>query len=178
MESPAKGSASLPSDVQRLASLVEGISFAMLTTRHEDGQSLRSRPMTMQKAAFDGSFWFFAARNTSVSEDIQSDPRVNISFADPDSQRFVSATGMAEISLDRAKMKELWSPAYQAWFERGLDDPQLCLLRVHVESADYWETPATRVVQMVGFAQSEISGKNDPEKLATRGHIDLGSPWH
>jgi general stress protein 26 len=45
-------------DVEKLAKLIKGIKFAMLTTALPDG-SLRSRPMATQNTAFDGTLWFF-----------------------------------------------------------------------------------------------------------------------
>src|SRR5208337_4347672 len=51
---------------------------------------------------------------------------------------YVSFTGHASVVQDREKMQDLWCPAYRAWFPRGLDDPELALLRVDVERAEYW----------------------------------------
>ena len=56
-------------------------------------------------------------------------------------------------------MKELWSPAFKAWFPDGLEDPELALLRVEVETAEYWESPSSAVVKMVGFVKAVATGQ-------------------
>jgi general stress protein 26 len=70
---------------------------------------------------------------------------VNVSFADPDKQHYVSASGIAELVDDPAKAKELWHDAYKTWFPKGLDDPDLVLLKVKVEKAEYWDSVNTSV---------------------------------
>ena len=44
--------------IKKLAEMIRDIDFAMLTTVAEDG-SLHSRPMSTQRAGFDGDLWFF-----------------------------------------------------------------------------------------------------------------------
>lgn len=177
METVAKGPGN-GSDIERLGRMVREIPIAMLTTRHDETDQLRSRPMLLPRTDFDGAFWLFARRDCSAVEDILADARVNLAFADPASKLFVSATGMAEISHDHDLMKQLWSPAFGAWFPLGAGDPELCLLRVHVESADYWEAPHAAEKSLAGFARSVLQGRRDRGGSEVRGHLELGPPWH
>lgn len=137
-------------DVQRFSKLIKDIPFVMLTTINNDDETLRSRPMTLQKAEFEGDLWFFAARTSPACLDIEENPKVNLAFAEPKDTAFVSATGIAEVVFDKEKATELWNPIYKAWFPEGLEDPELCLIRVVVESADYWDAPSSKVVQGIG----------------------------
>lgn len=82
-----------------------------------------------------------------------------MSFANPDDQRYVSISGWAELVRDHQKMEELWNPLYKAWFPDGLDDPNLALLKVHVRKAEYWDSPNSKVVQLVGFAKALVTGQ-------------------
>jgi general stress protein 26 len=159
-------------DVPHLRKLVKGIKFAMMVTRDETG-SLHSRPMTLQESEFDGDFWFFASRSRGPAPELQKSAQVNLSFAKPESSEYVSVTGRAELSQDRAKMKELWNPMYKAWFEKGLEDPDLTLIRVKVESADYWESPSSKVVQLVAFAKAIVGVKTSEADIGDRGHLDM-----
>lgn len=129
----------------------------MLTTI--DGGHLRSRPMSTQKFEFDGDLWFFTSDDTHKVEEIQKDDRVNVSYATPDDNHFVSVSGRTEIVKDRAKIEELWNPILKAWFPDGLDDPHLCLLRVRVEQAEYWDSPSGTLVQLVGFVKALATGE-------------------
>lgn len=141
---------------EKLKEMLEGIDFCMLTTI--DGGQLRSRPMSTQEFEFDGDLWFFTRDNTHKADEISKDPRVNVAYSKPDDNRYVSVSGTAEIVKDRAKMEELWSPVLKAWFPDGLEDPNICLLKVAVEQAEYWDAPSSTIVQLFGMAKAIATG--------------------
>jgi general stress protein 26 len=68
-------------------------------------------------------------------------------------------SGRAELVLDKQKMAELWNPVYKAWFPKGLEDPEIALLRVKVEKAEYWDMPHSAAVKVIGFAKAVLTGK-------------------
>jgi general stress protein 26 len=157
-------------DIRKLAELMKGIKFAMLTTADADG-SMHSRPMATQQVEFDGDLWFFTGRSTHKVADIGREHHVNVSYASPDDMKYVSVSGRATLIDDRAKMAELWNPAYKAWFPDGLDDPDLALLKVEVDRAEYWDSPGNPVVRLVGFVKAMIGGGS--ESLGENKKIDL-----
>jgi general stress protein 26 len=138
--------------VAKLNELIKGIEFATLTTIRPDG-SLHSCPMTTAEVHGDAALWFFSGNKSEKVEAIKSDPRVNLSYADAGSQRYVSITGNAEPVRDHVRAKELWSPVYEKWFPKGLEDPNLILLRIQVRDAEYWDASAGHMVQLTGFAR-------------------------
>ena len=142
--------------VDKLKELLEGIDFCMLTTI--DAGHLRSRPMSTQQLEFDGELWFFTSDNTHKVDEIQKDGRVNVAYSQPDENRYVSVSGRAEMVKDRAKIEELWNPIHKAWFPEGLDDPHLCLLKVNVEQAEYWDAPNSKIVQLYGLVKALATG--------------------
>ena len=163
-------------DVKKLAKLIKGIKIAMLTTAEDDG-TLRSRPMATQQTEFDGDLWFFTREHSPKADEIQRDRRVNLSFADPSDSRYVSVSGTARVLKDKAKAEELWNPIYKAWFPKGLDDPELALLRVNVEKAEYWDSPGGAVVHLVGFVKAMVTGT--PYKPSGNEKLDLSNqPSH
>lgn len=143
--------------IAKLRELLEGIDFCMLTTI--DSGQLRSRPMSTQQAEFDGDVWFFTSDESHKIEEIEKDNRVCLAYAKPDSDTYVSVSGRAEITRDRAKMEELWSPILKAWFPGGLDDPHLCLMKVSAEHAEYWDSPSGKLVQLFGFVKALATGQ-------------------
>lgn len=143
--------------IEKLKSLIEGIDFCMLTTI--DGGHLRSRPMSTQEFESSGELWFFTSENTHKVDEIKADNRVNAAYSKPDDNAYISVSGTAEISKDRAKMEELWNPILKAWFPEGLDDPELCLLKVSVEEAEYWDSSNSTLVQIAGFLKAMVTGK-------------------
>ncbi len=90
---------------------------------------------------------------------MRADDQVNLSFADPGDNAYVSVSGTAQILRDRQKMEALWNPIYKAWFPDGLDDPNLTLLKISTTQAEYWDSPNGKVVQLVGFAKAMLTGK-------------------
>ncbi len=144
--------------IEKLNGLIKDIDFAMLTTVDTDGV-LRSRPMSTQEAEFDGTLWFFTSDKTHKVEEIERDNRVNASYAEPKDNVYVSVSGTASIVKDKAKMEELWNPILKAWFPKGLDDPNICLLKVDVEQAEYWDSPSSTLVQIVGFVKALVTGQ-------------------
>ncbi len=143
--------------IQKLWSMMKDIKVAMLTTGMKDG-TLRSRPMMSLDAEFDGDLWFFTGKSTPKVHEIEANSQVNVSYANPDDNVFISLSGPVEFIVDRGAMESLWSPAFDAWFPRGLDDPELMLLKVHVEQAEYWDIPQGKMVGMFGFFKALATG--------------------
>ena len=144
--------------LRKLNELIKDIRIAMLTTIREDGMP-HSRPMAAQQAETDGDLWFFTGWSTHKSREIESLPLVNVAYADLNASTYVSVSGRAQILRDPAKAKELWTPFYRAWFPKGLDDPDLALLKVSVEHVEYWDAPSGTMVQLAGLVKGVVTGK-------------------
>ena len=61
----------------------------------------------------------------------------------------------------------LWNPTYRAWFPDGIDDPDLTVVRVDVDRADYWETATSRVVRLVEAVTAMVTGTPDQNPKVT-----------
>jgi general stress protein 26 len=144
--------------VKKLGELIKDIEFAMLTTVEEDG-SLRARPMQTQGSEFDGTLWFFTHAREPKVEEVEREPHVGVSYSKPEDNCYVSVSGTARIVRDRAKIEELWNPALKAWFPKGSDDPDIALIRVTVEHAEYWDAPSSTFVQLAGFLKAVATGR-------------------
>ncbi|MEP7149254.1 MAG: pyridoxamine 5'-phosphate oxidase family protein [Acidobacteriota bacterium] len=143
--------------IKKIKELTESIDFCMLTTI--DSGQLRSRPMSTQEFEFDGDLWFFTSDNTHKITEIEKDPRINVAYSKPDDNTYLSISGRAEVVKDRAKIEELWSPVLKAWFPEGLDDRHLCLLKIPVEQAEYWDAPSSKIVQLFGMVKAIATGQ-------------------
>lgn len=146
-------------DLEKLRHLIKEIDFCMLTTVDENG-NLHSRPMSSNgDIDTDGDIWFFTNASSHKVSEITKLPKVNVSFADPDNQRYVSVTGTAQLVRDRAKIDELWRPEFKIWFPEGKDDPEIALLRVRLEKAEYWDSPGSTIGYALSFVSSLVTGK-------------------
>jgi general stress protein 26 len=141
-----------PEAYAKLQELVRHIDIAMVTTVTVEG-TLRSRPMVTRKFEEDGTLWFFTSDDSGKAHDLQEEHGVNVSYADPKHNRYVSVSGNANVLHNREKAKQLWAPALKAWFPRGLDDPHLALLCVRIESAEYWDASSSKMVQLPAWGK-------------------------
>jgi general stress protein 26 len=149
-------------DFQKIRELIKDIDFCMLTTVDERGD-LHSRPMSSNgDVDHDGDIWFFTNASSHKVSEIEKLPKVNVSFADPDDQRYVSISGTAQLVRDRAKIDELWRPEFKMWFPQGKDDPEIALLRVTLEKAEYWDSPSSTIGYALSFVSSLVTG-NQPD---------------
>jgi general stress protein 26 len=146
-------------DLQRLRELVKDIDFCMLTTVDEGGD-LHSRPMSSNgDIDQNGDIWFFTNSSSHKVSEIARLPKVNVSFADPDNQRYVSVSGSGELIRDQKKIEELWRPEFKIWFPKGKEDPEIALLRVSLEKAEYWDSPSSTIGYALSFVSSIVTGK-------------------
>jgi general stress protein 26 len=150
----------LAAERARLWDLIKDIRFAMFTTRHGNGH-LHSRPMTTQNAAIDedASLWFFMSRKGEPVADLAAEPNVNVTYADPGADAYVSVAGIASLVEDPARKEQLWSPLAAAWFPGGAADADLALVRVRITHADTWDVKANKLVQLFRMARAAVTGK-------------------
>jgi len=157
----------------KLWEMVKDIKFAMLTTRHDNGH-LHSRPMTTQNRSLDedDSLWFFMARDGDPAHDLQNDSEVNVAYADPGRDTYVSVSGRAEIVDDLEKKRALWNKMNEAWFPEGPEGPNVALVRVRISHANYWDVKASKLVQLVAMAKAAVTG-HPPRHLGDTGEVRM-----
>ena len=146
----------------KVAELVDQARICMLTTMTADGQHV-SRPMALQDVEFDGDLWFFAMDDSAKAAEITAHPQVNVAFSDDKHQAWTSVSGTATLVHDRAKMEELWSAPLKVWFSDGLDTPGITLIKVHADTAEWWEASSSRVKRLIGAATAAVTG--DPDRF-------------
>ncbi len=154
--------------MKKLAELIDATRIAMLTTEEPDG-SLRSRPLATLQMDAEGHLWFFTAMSSGKVEEIDQHRKVNLSYANLDKQDYVSVSGHARLLRDRQKMEQLWSRWVQPWFPNGLDDPDLGLLEVTIDEAEFWDAPASRMQRLFGLSKALSSG--DRSQLGEHGKV-------
>ena len=159
-------------NVRKLRDMIKGIRVAMFTTVEPDG-SLRSRPMYTQDAEFDGQLWFFTWLDTAKVNEIHREQHVNLSYASPSDERYVSVSGRARLVQDRKKAEELWNIGLKAWFPKGLDDPNLGLICVDAEKAEFWDSPSSSLVQLIGFTKAIVTGKSYGDEATDHQKVNI-----
>lgn len=150
--------ASRQDHLDHLKDLIDGIRTPLLTTIDDDGTPW-SRPMAIQEREFDGDLWFFTRADSEKVAHIQRNARVGVAFAKPSDQEYISMAGIATVTNDRAKIRELWSEPARAWFPDGADDPEIRLIHVAVDRAEYWDSPNSVIAYALGYAKAALTGE-------------------
>ena len=153
-------------DTRKVAELVDGIRIAMLTTH--DGERLVSRPMATQDVEFDGDVWFVTERSAPWVGQLQSDPQVNVAYAG--SSSWISLSGTARVVDDPGRLREYWNTFTDAWLEGGPENPENVLVHVEAHSAEYWDSPGSKVTQVLNLVKARVTGERYE---ADQGVVDL-----
>ena len=158
----------MKSELEKFYAEIESIDTAMMTTRRSDGH-LRARAMANQKRAAGADLWFVCKEGTAKLDDIAHDPHINLSYYRDGNREWVSVSGTAVISHDRAKIKELYAPDWKMWFdEEGdprhgtPDDPRMVLIGVTVHAAEFLEINKPRPVLVFELVKGWLTG-TEPE---------------
>lgn len=147
-------------ELRKVAELVEEIRVAMLATEEADG-SLRSRPMSTAQMDSNGDLWFFTSQSSAKVDECEHHRNVNLSYEHIEKMHFLSISGTAQPVHDREKLKQLWTPWVQPWFPQGVDDPDLCLLKVSITHAEYWDAPGSVAKRLFGLAKAIVTGNTE-----------------
>jgi general stress protein 26 len=165
--------------IEDLYALIEGIDIAMMTTRLPDGQ-LVSRPMSTQKRRPDVDLWFLAVEGQHKLDELATEAHLNLGYFKD--FEWVSVSGTAALSRDRAKIRALYQPDWKAWIEDeggerngGPDDPRFVLIEVRALSVTYFKRTQPRPVVMFKVLAAMVTG--DPPKVGETRHLE-GSELH
>lgn len=142
---------------EKVRKLIEDERFAMITNVDRGEGRLVSRPMAVQQVEDDDTLWFFTSETADKAKQLEVDPTVNVAFSSRSS--WVSIAGRADIVDDRAKIHELWDKSVEAWFPDGPDSPDVGLLRVTPDSAEYWDSPGGRIATAIAYAKAKVTGE-------------------
>jgi general stress protein 26 len=152
-------------DREVLWDLIKDTRFCMLSHRHADG-SLHSHPLTTmnKELGVDDRLYFFVSRQTEVGQRLRQDGSVNLAYANPDKDTWVSVTGTARVLEDLDKKRELFNVMAKAWFPGGPEDPELELVAVEIDEAEYWNVKENKLLQLLKMGKAAVTGDR-PKKM-------------
>jgi general stress protein 26 len=155
----------------KLREMIDDVQVAMLTGMAADGRLL-SRPLHTMEIDANGDLWFASGYDSEKVREIEANPQVNVSYESRGKGIYVSVSGRASIVRDRATIDDKWSAGMGIFFPEGKDDPNLCLIRVEAESAEYWDGPSSAIGKGLYFALTAAT--RDPgNRMTENERIDL-----
>jgi general stress protein 26 len=140
----------------KIKELVSRSRVAMLGTL-ESG-FMRFRPMSHVDIDDDGNIWFFTSKDSWKAEDIQRNPTVQLIYINESDSIYLSIDGIAQLSYDSSRMKELFNSFVKAWFPKGLKDPSIALLMVHPQEMEYWSNDDSKVLTYLKILAANVTG--------------------
>ena len=151
-------------ELEQLYSHIRDIEIAMMTTRRADGH-LQSRAMATQKPAAGADLWFVTLEGSPKLQDLAADPHVNLSYYKDRTREWVSVSGLATMTRDRATIGELYAPDWAAWFPKEADprhgtpdDPRMVLIGVDVHAAVFLEVNKPQPVVLFELVKGWLTG--------------------
>ena len=70
-------------------------------------------------------------------------------------------------------MRDHWTPSAKAWFPKGVDDPDIAVITVDVEDAEYWDAPSGKIVVLYAYAKAVVTG-HKPGNVGEHERVSLG----
>jgi general stress protein 26 len=154
----------MESKLEKFYAQIEDVEIAMMTTRRADGH-LHSRAMATQKRAQGADLWFVSLDDTPKVRDLAADPHVNLTYYKDRTREWISVSGIATLSRDRAKIHELYAPDWAAWFPKGddprhgtTDDPRMVLIGVDIHAAVFLEVNQPQPVVLFELVKGWVTG--------------------
>jgi len=144
-----------PAEVaDRVWDLADKIKICMFVTW--DGERQRARPLAATLERDRHAIYFLTDVHGEKDDQIERFPTVTLAFADKGANKYVSITGQAKVSNDRARIKELWSDFDKAWWDSA-DDPSIRVITVTPEDAELWDSP-NRVIAGAKMLAAAVTG--------------------
>ena len=154
-----------PAEVEdRVWELAKKIDFCMFVTW--DGDHQQSRPMSSRVFRDEHAIYFLVSAQGHKNAQVDQYPNVNLSYADIANMKYVSITGTAAITNDRAKISNLWSDFDKAWWDDETD-PDIRLLTVSPERAELWDSPGKLIAFATMLTAAVTGAKLDMGENAT-----------
>ena len=144
-------------NIDKVQAIVKDVKFAMMSTVNSKGD-IHAWPMTTSETSIGAKeIWFIGDKTSDVYKDIQEHAKIGLAYATQDSKNYVSVSANAELPTDRAKLEELWSPVYDAFFEQGIDDENVQLIKVVPHGIECWISGSStiNIFKMVAAALQE-----------------------
>src|SRR6185369_510445 len=138
--------------IEEISKRMAGIDIAILSTHTEGGQ-IANRPMSNNgDVEYDGTSYYFTFEQARTVVDIQANPKVALGFTGEggifSDAIYVAIEGNAELIRDKTIFKAHWTSDLDRWFDKGVDTPNIVLIKVKANRIAYWDGEEEGEVQV------------------------------
>ncbi|MFL5809311.1 MAG: pyridoxamine 5'-phosphate oxidase family protein [Flavisolibacter sp.] len=147
--------------LSKLKKLVNDIRVAMFIT--DNTGSDHTRPMYTIEVDENGVLCFFTDLRSIKVEEISQQKTVHLVYAHPAKESYLDLWGSATVVTDKYVIQAKWTPMAKAWFPKGIDDPNIALLKVEPRNAYYWDAETGKMVAFLKIVAAAVTGKKFSE---------------
>lgn len=158
-------------ELTRLVAQFDRFDHAMLVTRR--GEMLRSRPMAIADHTEDGRIRFITRDDSAKLAELEEHDQVNVAMQSGD--HFLSISGHARATKDRALIDRVWQQRQAVWFAEGREDPHVIVLEVIPTFAEYWDRSDVSIIDLVRDSARAAIGAGQKETVGAdvHGRVDF-----
>jgi general stress protein 26 len=157
--------------IKKIKELADKAKTCFFCSNIKTGIPFSTRPMSVQKIDDEGNFWFLSAKDSHKDDELTKDPFVHLLFQGSAHSDFLNIYGIATITDDKEKIKELWEPILKTWFTEGEDDPRISVIKVEPSEGYYWDTKHGNAIAFVKQLAGAAVGKTLDDSI--EGKLDL-----
>jgi general stress protein 26 len=144
---------------EHLVELLRDFHTGMLVTMGQEGP--HARPMALAEVRDDATVTFSTSIGTAKVDEIARDATVLVTLQGK--MKFVSLRGRATIDRDRSRIHRLWKEDWRIWYPGGKDDPQIALITVDPEAAEYWDNAGIKGAKFLYRAAKAYLQRTTPD---------------
>lgn len=144
-------------ELQKFKDLIADVKVCMMMTKDANGK-MSARPMSNAKVDEDGSVWFFTNEFSGKVAQISHENEIFLTYASPNANSYVAFNAIATLEDDKNKIDELWTPAMNAWFAEGKDDPKILLIHATPIEAEYWDNTSSKIIMLFHMLKASVTG--------------------
>jgi general stress protein 26 len=155
----------------KIRELLKDLPIAFMVTVSADEVTGRPIGVVGDHAAFDGTLWFITDKRSRKVAAIDAGATTTLLFQNDNVGNYLQLIGRAAVVDDRAKLEELYTTLQRTWFPKGLEDPDITLVRFDAAAANYWDSHDSYVRLAMAFVKSVVTGT--PGKSGNAGVASL-----
>ncbi len=159
-----------PEAIKKLKELAEDKS-CFFCSSIKTGVPLSVRPMAVLHIDDEGTLWFMSAKDSHKNDELATDPFVHLLFQGSNYSDFLNIYGIATLSTDKEKIKELWNPTLKTWFTEGIDDPRISVIAVEPTEGYYWDNKHGNAIAFLKQLAGAAIGKTLDDSI--EGNIEI-----
>lgn len=152
---------------QKVYDILGSVETTMLVTESLEGH-VEARPMKLAAVEPAGPVWLLT-KATPMTEEVARHGEVLLVCQDGTS-RFLSLRGRASIVHDPERLRRIWRLPFNLWFPGGVDDPELALMRIEPDAAEFWDATGANRFKYLWESAKLLAGQPTDPSLDDRLH--------